>query len=165
MPAFNPKKLHVHFDDQINTENSIFPRKYTLTHSDTTGDLFLTIGQNYDYKKFSNLYSKLLRDEVLGEWKNDEQTRLDIYCHCSGGIALGSTKWRYSIFRYHMPMVLEAICYGDKSFLAKNQYLQKALIYVNFHARKKAFDRIEKWGTVQDFMPENVKIKEIVKTK
>ena len=162
MSAFNPEKLHVHFNDKINSEHLLFPRKYTLTHSDTTGDLFLTIGKNYEYKKFSNLYSKLFRDEVLGEWKNAKQTRLDIHCHCSGGIVLGSAKWRYSIFRFHMPMVLEAICYGDKSFLAKNQYLQKAPIYVNFHARKKAFDRIEKWGIVQDFMPENSPFRDLL---
>ena len=81
MPEFDPKKLHVYFDNMENNQNPIFPRKYTLTHSDFTGDLFLSIGSNYDYKKFSNLYSKLLRDEVLGEWQNIEQIRLDIHCH------------------------------------------------------------------------------------
>jgi hypothetical protein len=45
MPEFNPQKLHVHFYDKGNIKNSIFPRKYTLTHSDKTGDLFLSIGQ------------------------------------------------------------------------------------------------------------------------
>jgi len=155
MSEFNPQKLHVHFDDKENTQNPIFPRKYTLTHSDITGDLFLSIGSNYDYKKFSNLYSKLMRDEVLGEWQNTEQIRLDIHCHCSGGIALGPAKWRDSIFRYYMPIVLKALCYGDKSFLAKNQNFQKAPIYVHFHAKQKTLDRIEKWGIIHDFMPES----------
>lgn len=152
MTELDPKKLHVHFDNQENNQNPIFPRKYTLTHSDATGDLFLSIGSNYDYKKFSNLYSKLLRDEVLGEWQNEKQIRLDINCHCSGGITLGSAKWRDSIFRHHMPMVLEAICYGDKSFLTENQNFYKAPIYVHFHAKQKALDRIEKWGIIHDFM-------------
>jgi hypothetical protein len=153
MSEFNPKKLHIHFDNQDNTQDSILPRKYTLTHSDTTGDLFLSIGKNYDYEKFSNLYSKLLRDEVLGEWQNLEQVRLVIHCHCSGGIALGSAKWRDSIFRHHMPMVLEALCYGDILFLIKNQDFQKAPIYIHFHARKKTLDSIEQWGIIKDFMP------------
>ena len=152
MPEFNPKKLHVHFDNQENNQNTIFPRKYTLTHSDATGDLFLSIGSNYDYKKFSNLYSKLLRDEVLGEWQNLKQVRLDIHCHVSGGIVLGSAKWRDSIFRHHMTEVLIAICYGDKSFLDENKNFQKAPIYIHFHARQKTLDRIEKWGIVNDFI-------------
>ena len=162
MSEFNRQKLHVHFGDQENTQNSIFPRKYTLTHSDATGDLFLSIGSNYDYKKFSNLYSKLLCDEVLGEWQNIEQIRFDIHCHCSGGIAIGPAKWRDSIFRHHMPMVLKAICYGDISFLIKNQDFQKAPIYVHFHARKKTLDCIEKWGIIHDFMPENSSYAETV---
>ena len=155
MSGFNPQKLHVYFDDLKNIQNSMLPRKYTLTHSDSTGDLFLSIGSNYDYKKFSNLYSKLLRDEVLGEWQNLKQIRLDIHCHCSGGIALGPAKWRVSIFKQHMPMVLEALCYGDRAFLTKNQDLQKAPIYIHFHARKKTLDQIENWGIIQDFMPAN----------
>ena len=53
-----------------------------------------------------------------------------------------------------MPMVLKAICYGDRSFLIKNQVFQKAPIYVHFHAKQKALDRIEKWGIIHDFMPE-----------
>ena len=155
MAEFNPQKLHIHFDDKENTKNLILPRKYTLTHSDKTGDLFLSIGPDYDYKKLSSFYSKLLRDEVLGQWQNAGQIRLNIHCHCSGGIALGSAKWRESIFRHHMPMALEAICYGDKSFLTKNQDFKKAPIYVHFHVREKTLDRTERWGTIIDFMPEN----------
>jgi len=154
MSELNPQKLHVYLDDKENAQNSIFPRKYTLTHSDSTGNLFLSIGLNYDTKKFSNLYSKLMRDEVLGEWQNVEHIRLDIHCHVSGGIALGPAKWRDSIFRHHMPMVLEAICYGDKSFLVKNKNFRKAPIYIHFHARQKTLNCIEKWGIIHDFMPE-----------
>ena len=70
MSGFDPRKLHVEINYQDNKEEFLFPRKYTLTHSDITGDLFLSIGPDYDYKKISNFYSKLLRDEVLAEWKN-----------------------------------------------------------------------------------------------
>jgi hypothetical protein len=155
VPEFDPKKLHVYFNNKENNQNPIFPRKYTLTHSDTTGDLFLYIGSNYDYKKLSNLYSKILRDEVLGEWQKVKQIRLNIHCHVSGGISLGPAKWRDSIFRHHMPMVLRAICYGDRSFLNENKDFQKAPIYVHFHAKQKTLDRIEKWGIIHDFMPES----------
>ena len=152
MSEFNPEKLHVQSNFQENIEKSVFPRKYTLTHSDITGDLFLSIGPEYDHKKLKNLYSRLLRDEVLGEWQNKDRARLDIHCHCSGGIVLGSAKWRDSIFRHHMPMVLKALCYGDRPFLLKNRHLQKTPIYIHFHASQKRFNRKEKWGVIRDYM-------------
>jgi hypothetical protein len=147
------QKLHVRFKDGVNDRNSRIPRTYTLTHSDTTGDLFLTIGHDYEYKQISNLYTRLMRDEILGEWKNDKKPCLTIHCHCSGGIVLGTAKWRASIFRYYMPTVLEAICYGDKSFLIENQELHKASIYVHFHSKQKSFELIEEWGIIEQYMP------------
>lgn len=147
------QKLHVCFKDGINNKNSGIPRTYTLTHSDITGELFLTIGYDYEYKQISNLYTRLMRDEILGEWKNDKKPSLSIHCHCDGGIVFGTAKWRASIFRYYMPTVLEAICYGDKSFLIENQELQKASINVHFHNRQKSFEKIEEWGIIEQYMP------------
>lgn len=153
MTEFIPEKLNVFIDDKINNKNLTLPRRYTLTHSDTTGELFLSIGTEYDYKKFSSLYSRLLRDEVLGEWQNSAQISLDIYCLVSGGFALGPAKWRKSIFEYHMKMVLQAICYGDRSFIKENRDFLNAPVYVHFLARKKKLTDIVKWGTIRDFMP------------
>jgi hypothetical protein len=155
MSEFNPKKLHVFSDDKINFKKTKFPRRYTLTHSDITGDLFLSIGKEYDYKRISSLYSKLMRDEVLGEWQYEGQIKLDIYCLVSGGIALGTARWRKSIFRHHMKMVLEAICYSDRSFLTENKDFLIALIYVHFFTRRKKTKCTEQWGIISDFMPEN----------
>ncbi len=155
MSEFNPGKLHVSFDKKVTSKNFVFPRKYTLTHSDKTGDLFLSIGVDFDYKKFSSLYSKLMRDEVLGEWKKADQLKLVLQCLASGGIALGSANWRKSIFRKHMKMVLNAISYGDRFFLSENQSFLRASVYVHFFARQKKHNCIEKWGTLSDFMPSN----------
>jgi len=154
MNEFDPKKLHVRLHRRDNGGDLTFPRKYTLTHSDVTGELFLSIGPDYDYKKLSGMYSRLLRDEVLGEWQNKKQAWLDIHCHTSGGLVLGPARWRDSIFKHHMPMVLKALCYGDRSFLIQNPGLQQSPIHVHFHARQKTLDRTEKWGIILDHMPE-----------
>jgi hypothetical protein len=153
MSEFNPFNLHVFFNDKLNTQDSLLPRKYTLTHSDFTGDLFLSIGPEYDYKKFSGFYSRLLRDEVLGQWQNNNLIVLNLYCHVSGGIVLGSAKWRKSIFRHHMKMVIQAMCYGDGAFLKKNRDFLHAPIYVHFLARQKKLESVEKWGIINDYIP------------
>ena len=43
-------------------QNQLFLEIY-LTHSDITGELFLTIAAKYDYDKITDM-----RDEVLAEW-------------------------------------------------------------------------------------------------
>jgi len=48
-------------------------------------------------------------DEVLAAWKMDEEEMaLHAHVHVSGGLILGSAKWRDKTFRQHMPLVLEA---------------------------------------------------------
>ena len=63
-------------------------------------------------------YTRLMRDEVLAEWQAGEPPVLHVHCHVSGGLVVGTAGWRASIFRQHMPMVLEAFWRGDQGLLA-----------------------------------------------
>lgn len=69
MGRLRPEKLHVTFAPGTQIEGPTVPRCCTLTHSDMTGDLFLTIGSTYDEQQISGLYTRLMRDEVLAEWQ------------------------------------------------------------------------------------------------
>ena len=62
---FDPNKIQTTFVPPITKTSPIEFRKYTLTHSDDTGEMFLTVANEYDYKAIN----KELRDEVLGVWK------------------------------------------------------------------------------------------------
>ncbi len=152
MASLNPTKLHVDKSSALKLQSTRFPRTYTLTHSDVTGDLFLTISPKYNQKVLKTLYAKLMRDEVLGCWEENNPPDLHVHCHVSGGLVVGSAKWRDSIFRQHLPMVLEAICFGDRQFLDENPEYLLSLILVHFHAKQNSLDRTEKWGIVQDFL-------------
>ena len=149
MAHLNPEKLHVKIDGLNGTLDPLM-RKYTLTHSDTTGELFLTIGREYDQDAISGWYTKLMRDEVLAEWADSEGLILHIHLHVSGGLVFGPAKWRESIFKSHLPLVLEAICTGDLDFIAEKEACMKAPIHVHFHARQAALDHVEVWGQVKD---------------
>ena len=63
MSHLNPEKLSVEFMTGVTPTVPIIPRRYTLTHSDITAELFLNIGLTYAYDKIN-----AMRDEVLGEW-------------------------------------------------------------------------------------------------
>ena len=148
----NPDKLNTQYIDGVSREGPIKSRKYTLTHSDTTGDLFLTIGANYNREQISGWYTRFMRDEVLAEWIEDEETySLHIHCHVSGGLVFGPAGWRYGIFKRHLPMVIEAFVYGDQGLIDNHPELAYSKVFVHFDAVQKKFNRIEDWGTLEDY--------------
>jgi hypothetical protein len=152
MSRLRPEKLHVRFAGDVEPEGPIAPRRYTLTHSDTTGDLFLAIGLDYDRRQASGWYTRLMRDEVLAEWReNDDGPSLHVYCHVSGGLVFGTAGWRYAIFRHELPLVLEAFRYGDHALFAAHPELDGAPIRIHFQARQRRYRRVERWGTPADY--------------
>jgi hypothetical protein len=152
MSDLNPGKLHTSFTPPTSATGPVYPRCYTLTHSDRTGDMFLTIADEYNQKQISGLYTRLMRDEVLAAWQyENERASLHVHLHVSGGIVLGSGAWRASIFRHHMRQVLEALRHGDRQFAQQHPTLDQAPILVHFHARQQALNLIEPWGTFGDY--------------
>jgi hypothetical protein len=151
MSRLRPERLHVRFAGGVELEGPIAPRRYTLTHSDTTGELFLTVGFDYDRQQVSGWYTRLMRDEVLAEWREDADGPLHIYCHVSGGLVFGTAGWRYAIFQRELPLVLEAFRYGDRALFAAYPELDEALIRVHFRSSRRRYRRREQWGTPADY--------------
>ena len=136
---------------KVNVDSPRTPRKYTLTHSDRTGRLFLTVSKEYDEKQISGLYTRFMRDEILAEWLiSDSEISLHIYCHVGGGFILGNHKFRESIFRREMQLVLEAIRYGDRGFFVANPDLDSAPIFIHFQLS--GIDKkVEQWGILKNY--------------
>lgn len=130
----------------------LFPRKYTLTHSDRTGNLFLTIGTEFNTDQISGIYTRLMRDEVLGEWRSQQGGMcLHIMVHVSGGLVVGTAGQRYAILKREMPLVLSAIRYGDRSYFKANPELDRSPIFVHFRSKNPAYDRVEEYGSPKDY--------------
>jgi hypothetical protein len=152
MKHLNPGKLKVRYMEGVQTQDPEFPRKYTLTHSDLTGELFLSIGPTFDLKEISGIYTRLMRDEVLASWELDpEGPSLHIHCHVSGGLVVGPAGWRDAIFQRHLPLVLEAFRYGDQAFFERHPARDRAPLLVHFHSTRSRYNRIEDWGTPRDY--------------
>lgn len=153
MSKFVPEKLSVEYKDDIDINTEERERKYTLTHSDETADLFLTIGKKYDYEKTNKI-----RDEVLAEWKViDGRNTLSVYVQVSIDSSLSKTIIRDKIFREELPLALKAITYGDKDFLKANAYLYKAVVVINFKSDISKYNQIEEWGVVSDYLKEDIR--------
>jgi hypothetical protein len=152
MSELRPEKLHVTFQESTSAQEVSLPRRYTLTHSDAKGDLFLSIGAEYDQKQISGFYTRLMRDEVLAELISDGQKpSLHVYCHVSGGFVFGSAGWRNDILHHHMQMVIEALRYGDRELFSAHPEYNEALVKVHFMSSCAKYDRIEDWGTAKSY--------------
>ncbi|MFX0041064.1 MAG: staygreen family protein [Promethearchaeota archaeon] len=151
MADLTPEKLNVIYKDSIEVDRLVLPRKYTLTHSDSTGELFLTIGSEYDYDQISKLYTRFMRDEVLAEWQiNNNLYELHFYLHVSGGFCFGWAGFRDRIFRYHLPMVFQAIRHGDNKLFDELPDIKNSQIFVHFQSGRKKYDTIENFGLIKD---------------
>ena len=152
MERLNPDKLYVTYLTGTTADNLVLPRRYTLTHSDRTGELFLSIGAEYNRKQISGLYTRFMRDEVLAELTGREESpEFYVYCHVRGGPVLGPARWRYNIFQSELRLVLEAFRYGDKILFEKIPALDDVSITVRLQSTKKRYDKTENWGIFGDY--------------
>ncbi|HXY74340.1 MAG TPA: staygreen family protein [Dehalococcoidales bacterium] len=143
MKRLDPAKLHIDDKLEIDSDKYELPRFYTLTHSDFTGELFLTIDNKYNRKQISGLYTKLMRDEVLAELvPNGDIFELKVHCHVSGGLVLGSAKWRYEIFHSELALAIEAIRYGDRSAFESNHLFDQAPVIAHFISGQKEYNQV-----------------------
>ena len=146
MERLDPQKLYVEFRPGVTTTEPILGRKYTLTHSDITAELFLTIGLQFAYDKITSM-----RDEVLGEWRNSNSGLfLYIYVYI-GDFGTVMNSIRNTIFRRELPLALEAIVYGDNEFFVAHPQLNYAPIWIYFDSIDPSYKRFEYLGTPIDY--------------
>ncbi|WP_421385007.1 staygreen family protein [Bacillus salacetis] len=150
MSDFNPEKLSVTYHPPASVFNPMDGRKYTLTHSDTTGELFLSIGCQYDFNKVN----PAMRDEVLAEWgRVMGQYTLSGIVYVSGGeFDENLSKVRYMIFRKELPLALSAIVNGDRGFFSYFPWLLDAPIYITFESVFPEFNQVHYYGTPRQYL-------------
>ncbi|PYZ96648.1 hypothetical protein CR205_13185 [Alteribacter lacisalsi] len=142
MGRLDPGKLSVEFRPGVTAVSPILGRKYTLTHSDVTAELFLTVGLVFDYDKVTSM-----RDEVLAEWSRSGTGLILSVCLYVGNFGPHVNAVRNAVFRRELPLALEAIVYGDNQFFAVHPQLNHAAIWISFVSEDPVYSRCEYWGT------------------
>lgn len=122
-------------------------RKYMMTHSDTTGDLFVTIGTVYAEDKVGEL-----RDEVRLAWTPLEDTYI-LYGEVliDGPGISGASQVRYDIFRREMPLALRAIRYADCQFFEADLQRDQVPIFIRFKSNLPQYNQVFNLGTMQQY--------------
>ncbi|BAK17900.1 hypothetical protein SSIL_3477 [Solibacillus silvestris StLB046] len=149
MNKFNPERLSVEYRDGVTATDPVISRHHTLTHSDDTGELFLTIGTQFAWDKV-NID---MRDEVIGEWKtNGHCIYYNAYVMVNKeGQDFNTAMRRYEVFRRELPLALTAIRYGDRFLFNVYPALDNGLIIVNFISTYPQLYKQEIFGTFSSF--------------
>lgn len=149
MNKFNPERLSVEYRDGITATEPVISRHHTLTHSDNTGELFLTIGTQFAWDKVNND----MRDEVIGEWKtNGYYIYYNAYVMVNKeGQDFNTAMRRYEVFRRELPLALTAIRYGDRFIFDVYPALDNGLIIVNFISTYPQLYKQEIFGTFSSY--------------
>lgn len=147
MKSFDPSRINVEFRDGVTAIQPVVGRKYTLTHSDETAEIFVTIGSKYAEDKIGPL-----RDEVLLTLQRKNR-QLEFF-----GTVLVDTlsqSWdaskRSEIFLREMPTALEAIRYVDRDFFEHYPGLDHIPIYIWFKSIQKEYNMLYDFGTMKDY--------------
>ncbi|RUS48911.1 staygreen family protein [Cohnella sp. AR92] len=153
MALFNPQKLSVNLIPPATWAHPVEGRKYTLTHSDSTGQLFLDIGYGYNGKAID----PKMRDEVLAEWIKDPNGRLRIAgtAYVDGGeFSQTEAEARLAVFKKEMATALKGMINGDRPFYANYPFLLNAPIYIQFLSAYPQYRQVIYYGTPRQYLEE-----------
>lgn len=146
MKMLNPKKVFVQYRDAIKPYEPLIGRKYTIVHSDVTGELFVIIGNTYADDLITSL-----RDEVKISWEINESGHMLIGSVTLDGDGIGEADIRSKIFYNEMPIALQALRQADR-FLFEDQYsLDKAPVYIQFISNNPELHKMYYYGLIGDY--------------
>lgn len=147
MKKLDPQKVLVQYRDIIRPYEPIKNRKYTITHSDITAELFVFIGENYAEDQITKM-----RDEVRVAWnKNEKGFTLMGTVVVSGKGVEGNAFIRNKIFYNEMPTALQALRQADRFLFDKDPNLDTAPVFIHFISDNHIYDKIYNFGVIGEY--------------
>lgn len=147
MKKMDSSRVHGELRDRVSPVSPILGRKYTVTHSDETGELFVTIGRQFADDKIGEL-----RDEVLLVFENTE----------TGTVLLGEVlvsdeemnfapERRNEIFLREMPKALQAVRIADARLYQAKPELDFITILIWFRSDDPKYNKLYDFGQMKEY--------------
>ncbi len=144
MRELDPKKVLVQYRDIMKPYEAVIGRKYTITHSDTTAELFVFMSENYAEDQITRM-----RDEVRVAF---EQTKKGLALIGSvivdGKGVIGNAYIRNKIFYSEMPIALQALRQADRFLFDKEPNLDNTPVFIHFISSNPAYDKTYDFGVI-----------------
>jgi hypothetical protein len=143
----NPQKVFVQYRGIMHPFDPIMGRKYTITHSDTTAELFVFVDDKYADDQITGM-----RDEVRVSWVNDNQGLALIgSVIVDGEDIIGNSYIRNTIFINEMPTALQALRQADRFLFDKESYLDKTPVFIYFISSNPDYNKIYDFGVIGNY--------------
>ncbi len=147
MKILSPRKIFTQYREGISPTKNISERKYTITHSDTTAELFVFIATQYAEDQVTNM-----RDEVSVEWKEmNQKLILTGEVLVDGAGVMGNAFIRNKIFLNEMPTALQALRKGDRFLFEDNPQLNNTPVFIQFISSNPTFNKVYDFGPIGQY--------------
>ncbi len=151
MKKINTDKVFTEMRDGVTATYPVSGRKYTMTHSDETADLFVTIGIGFAEDKVERI-----RDEVRLQFIIIDRMPILYGEVVIDGMGVpGNPPVREAIFKNEMPTALQAIRYADRELFTKYPKLDQTPVYIQFLSANPDHNKLYDYGTIGEYQPSN----------
>ncbi len=144
MRELNPQKVFAQYRDIMKPYEPIKRRKYTITHSDVTAELFVFMAQNYAEDQITRM-----RDEVRVAWEQNENGLVligSVLVDVKG--IIGNSYIRNKIFYNEMPTALQALRQADRFLFDKEPNLDNTPVYIHFISINPVYNKTYNFGVI-----------------
>jgi len=150
MEKIDASKVFTEYREGVTPLSPLEQRKYTITHSDDTADLFVTIGREYAEDKVNELRDELY---LTYEMTKDGLVLMGKVLLDGEGVE-GRTELRNRIFAKELPIALQAVRIGDHKFFEEIPFLDTIPIYIWFQSELPAYNKLYPYGTMTEYKAE-----------
>ena len=147
MSELSAQKVFVQYRGSISPNDPVLTRKYTITHSDITAELFVFIADTFAYDQVTNMH-----DDVKIAW---EQTQGGLMLIGSvlidGAGVLGDPEIRNKIFYSEMPTALKALRQADRFLFLKYPILDNVPVVIYHISNSPTYNKRYNWGPIGSY--------------
>ena len=147
MKKIDTGKVFTEWRNGVSETYPISGRKYTMTHSDKTGDLFISIGNKFAEDKIGKL-----RDEVRLQYIVIDRMPILYGEVLVDGMGIpGNPPVREAIFKSEMPKALQAVRYADNALFTAYPELDNTPVYIQFISSNPDRNKLYDYGVIGDY--------------
>ncbi len=147
MKKINTDKVFTELRNGVTDTYPVSGRKYTMTHSDKNGNLYVTIGTGFAEDKVGKL-----RDEVRLQYIVIDSMPILYGEVMVDGLGIpGNPPVREAIFKREMPTALQAVRYGDNTLFSFYPELDNTPVYIQFMSSNPDRHKLYDYGLIGDY--------------
>ena len=147
MRELNPQKVFVQYRGTMKPYEPVLNRKYTITHSDTTAELFVFVAENYAEDQITKMH-----DEVRIAFEQSEKGLALLGSVIVDGEGVkGNPYIRNKIFYNEMPTALQALRQADRFIFTKDPALDNTSVLIHFISSRPVYDRTYDFGVIGNY--------------